>query len=256
MFMLQKMHALAASGSDGASYVANAVDFDGTNDYLTRGAGLTGASDSSTGIFSAWLRFDGSNGADQHILKESTSACVEVIRNSIDNLQFQLRNEAQTSRLLVRTSLTYANSGTWYHLLASWNTNFAAGAKLRHIYINDVSDVGTVVDSDAAFNVDYTQTNWSVGASTAGASKFDGCMSEVFFAPGQYLNFSIQANRRLFISATGKPVSLGATGSLPTGTAPLVYLKGDSTAFNVNSGTGGNFTLTGSLTAASTSPSS
>ena len=38
----------------GASYTAEAVDFDGTNDYMTRGS-LTGAADSKTGLISGWF---------------------------------------------------------------------------------------------------------------------------------------------------------------------------------------------------------
>jgi len=66
---------------------------------------------------------------------------------------------------------------------------------------------------------------------------------------------SIEANRRKFIDAIGKPVFLGSDGSLPTGVAPAMFFSGDSTAFATNRGTGGPFTLTGSLTNASTSPS-
>lgn len=257
MFMIQKMHALAAGGSDGASYVANAVDFDGVNDYLTRGAGLTGAADSSTGIFSAWLRFDGDNGSTVVLLQETSATYVSITRNGAYRIDVTLRNSGASNRFTYRTNLTYPNSATWRHILTSWDTNFAAGAKVRHLYISDVVDAaGLIVDADAAFNVDYTHADWSVGGTTGGASLLDACMAEVYFAPGQFLDFSNSANRRKFISGTGKPVSLGADGSLPTGTAPLVYLKGDNTAFNVNSGTGGNFALTGSLTAASTSPSS
>jgi hypothetical protein len=58
-----------------------------------------------------------------------------------------------------------------------------------------------------------------------------------------------------FFSAAGKPVALGADGSTPTGTAPRIFFSGDNSSFATNKGTGGSFTLTGSLTNASTSPS-
>ena len=80
-------------------------------------------------------------------------------------------------------------------------------------------------------------------------SAFNGALAEVYFAPGQYLYFSIASNRRKFISRTGKPVHLGTTGMLPTGTAPLVYHHLDDAEavanFATNRGTGGNFTITG-----------
>jgi hypothetical protein len=66
----------------------------------------------------------------------------------------------------------------------------------------------------------------------------------------------MQANRRLFISATGKPVSLGANGSTPFGTQPAIYLGNPLATWHTNLGAGGGFNVTGgALTAASTSPS-
>ena len=49
--------AFAAPSADGApAYAANPVNFDGTNDYLTRGATLTGAADSKLMTISVWVR--------------------------------------------------------------------------------------------------------------------------------------------------------------------------------------------------------
>jgi hypothetical protein len=57
------------------------------------------------------------------------------------------------------------------------------------------------------------------------------------------------ATRRLFISATKKPMD-------PSGFPSAAMLfSGDSTTFPINQGTGGDFSLTGTLTNASTSPS-
>jgi hypothetical protein len=53
----------------------------------------------------------------------------------------------------------------------------------------------------------------------------------------------------------GKPVNLGTNGQTPTGTIPAMFFSGDASGFPTNQGTGGAFTLTGSLTNASTSPS-
>jgi len=150
---------------------------------------------------------------------------------------------------------SYTSSATWLHVLASWNTNFAALSKLSHLYMNDVSDKTVNSDSNPAFNVDYTSTNWAVGAITDGTTKLNGCLAEVYMAFGQYLDFSSSANRRKFISATGKPVDLGATGALPTGSQPTVYLNNPAASFGTNKGSGGDFTITGSLDTASTSPS-
>jgi hypothetical protein len=68
-----------------------------------------------------------------------------------------------------------------------------------------------------------------------------------------------ELTRRKFISAAGKPVLLGADGSIPTGQAPAIFLhldKGEhSSGFAINRGVGGTLALGGTLTGASSSPS-
>ena len=103
-------------------------------------------------------------------------------------------------------------------------------------------------------------TNWGLGAVVGtGSGKIFGSLAEFYFAPNQYLDFSNIYNRRKFISSTGKPVFLGSSGALPTGTSPIIYNhinKAEAAAnFALNRGTGGNFTITGILDTASTSPS-
>jgi hypothetical protein len=71
----------------------------------------------------------------------------------------------------------------------------------------------------------------------------------------QYLDFTVTANRRKFISGTGTPVNLGSTGSTPTGTAPIIFLSGSVASWHVNDGTGGGFSIvSGSLSASATNP--
>ena len=71
-------------------------------------------------------------------------------------------------------------------------------------------------------------------------------------------SWSVVANRRKYITATVKPVDLGSDGSNP-GSQPIVYLSVRSndaaTVFATNKGTGGNFSITGALALAATSPS-
>lgn len=250
MFMLQKMHALRTGSESG--FPVNAVDLDGTNDYLTRGAGLTGAADSTQGILSFWLRLDGGDASTMYLFADD-SLFVEVARNTSNKIYVNLYG---TFILLsLTTTSTYTSGAGWTHVLMSWDTNFSAGNKLSHIYKNDVDDKVVSSDPNAAANVDYTRSNWVIGATAAGGSKLNGCLAEFYFAPGQYLDFSNSANRRKFISAAGKPVDLGVDGSLPTGTAPIIYLNNPAASFGTNKGTGGNFTITGTLDTASTSPS-
>jgi hypothetical protein len=87
-------------------------------------------------------------------------------------------------------------------------------------------------------------------------STVTGDFADVRIMPGVSLltagNIS-QATRRLFIGSNGKPIN--PTVATATLGAPATLFSGDAASFATNQGTAGAFTLTGSLTNASTSPS-
>lgn len=240
---------LLAGTSQAYPVTVDAADFDGT-DYMTRGAGFTGAADSKTGIVSAWIRLDGGDAAFLRVIAIATFA---LHRNSSNKFAVLGYTSGLSNILSIPTSSSYLLGATWYHVLASWDLANAVG----HMYINDVSDVGTTVLTNDT--IDYTAADWGVGADPDGTELMDGCMSEIYFAPGQYLDFSIIGNRRKFITSGGKPVYLGSNGGLPTGTAPILYSHlgdGETVAnFATNRGSGGDLSITGTLVTCSSSPS-
>ena len=226
--------------------ICDSADF--SSDSMARGAGLDGAADSKSGILSAWLRLDGGNGSALRILNSAGDSLI-FLRRATDNLiGIGADNSTSTEILLLLSDTAYTAGATWLHILASWNLATAAA----HLYINDVEDLaaGPTLTDDT---IDYTVADWVSGTS------MDGCLAEVYFAPGQFLDFSVVTNRRKFVSSYLKPVYLGTDGSLPTGTAPIVYFHlADAEAvadFATNRGTGGDFTITGTLATGSTSPS-
>jgi hypothetical protein len=233
--------------------VCDSADFDGTNDSMARGAGLTGAADSKTGILSCWLRFDGGDGSIQRIVEASTGGTAFLLlKNASNILSLGADNAAGSEILLLQSTTAYTAGATWRHFLASWDLANGAG----HLYISDANDLNTGTDVLTDDTIDYTLSDWLIPSSSF---RLNGCCAEFYLAPGQYLDFSLVHNRRKFISASGKPVHLGTDGSLPTGTAPLVYLHlddGEAVAnFATNRGTGGNFSITGTLETGSSSPS-
>lgn len=235
--------------------VVDSADFDGANDYMTRGAGLTGAADSKTGIISGWFVLDDITNLQELISTGTATPHFWFIFASAPTSKFRViaYNGAGSFIFQMSTSSAFSAGATWVHVLASWDL----AASATHLYINDVSNKSA--DTVTNDTIDYTYANWSIGADVAGGNKFNGCLSELYFSPGQYLDFSLVYNRRKFISASGKPVFLGTDGSFPTGTAPLVYQhlgNGEAVAnFATNRGTGGDFTITGTLATGSTSPS-
>lgn len=249
-----------ASAGAGA-IIVDSADFDGTNDFMARGANLTGIADSKTGILSVWLRLDGGDPdpiiAFFGVHATDLTMLLREDSGSSNRLTLQVFNSSiPADVVLVTTNASYVAGATWYHFLASWDAATGATA----LYVNDVDDENTGITQFNDNNARWSgYTNWHVGSRDGGNQKVDACIAEVYFAPGQYLDFDTESNRRKFITSTGQPADLGSDGSLPTGTAPRVYLHlADAEAvanFATNRGSGGNFSITGTLTTGSTSPS-
>lgn len=249
--------AIASSMVTDTPYPVNAADFDGTNDYMLRGADLTGNADSSQFIFSCWFRMDGSDGVQKEIYNAGTLGNgISISRDSSNRISVDIYDSSGSKEVAFTSSSTsFTSSSTWHHLLISCDTNFSAGNKLKKMMIDGVSDIANITDSASAFNIDFTRTNHSIGATVAGGSRFNGCLAEVYFAIGSYLDVTTAPNLAKFRKANGKPENLGTDGSTPTGSQPIIYLKNAAASFNTNSGSGGNFSITGSLDTASSSPS-
>lgn len=231
----------------GSSYHADAVHFDG--DAAIRINSLTCVDETSLAI-SYWIKEADAN--DNHLLWVSDRAHAEncQLYYAIRKPRLQLFGPLGANE--IENSAAYS-ADAWHHILISVDS--AAG---RHkFYVDDV-DVTTVISSDADVVADFNGKDFSFGDD--GFEFFiTADVSEFWFAVGQSLTDGggtiPQATRRKFISASGKPVDLGADGSTPTGTAPTIFFSGNSSGFATNKGTGGAFTLTGSLTNAATSPS-
>ncbi len=238
-------------------YRANAVFFDGTNDWLTRGAGLTGAADGKLFAFSCWFRAEtGSDASATRIITGNTTlgggTATQRLRlsKSASNLFNVIGvNSAGTEILNILSTADSIKVATgWVHILCSCDMSDTAK---RFIYLNDVSDLATIT-TYANDTLDMTENEWAVGGSPDGATKAACDMADLMFWP-TYVDFSVTANRRLFIDAAHKPVN--PSGAVATLGTPLVFLQGPAANFNTNLGGGGNFTVHGTLTEAATSPS-
>lgn len=242
----------APSASSPAS--SSAVHFDGST-FLARGAQLTGVSDAPTGIFSFWV--NSVSFGSSALFSDNTFDC-SIFRDAQD-LQWSLFNAPGSNNKAWGdfdvNGTGFLADGLWHHYLVSWNTNFDAGSRIFIVYLDDVQNTNAPFhDSGVAYSVGYHQaTDWQVGAGFDTPS-MTADLAEFYFAPGQFLDFTDEANRRKFSSVDNHPVSLGASGSLPTGTAPIIYFSGDAAGFATNLGTGGAFAVTGTLTNASTNP--
>lgn len=257
------MHHRLFMGYGGApAFLVDAANFDGTNDFMLA-TGITAPANAKTGIFSCWFRV-GATPTLPHVLltnapwgDNSGLGIAVVLEGSVDDKIHIYGYDPPDGVNLVldmQTNSTFASSGTWRHILASWD--LAAG--VTHLYIDDASDKTTNTATDS--NIIYNTGRWTVGEDdSVNSFKWNGDIAELYFAPGQYLDFSVASNRRKFRTSGGKPVDLGSTGSTPTGSAPLIYLHlndGEAVAnFATNDAGNGNFSITGTLATSSTSPS-
>lgn len=228
------MHRLAAQ------HLAPAVDFDGSNDYISRGADLTGNADGKVGLLSAWFRLDGGDGA-QIIAFRNADGFLQMDRTSANLLRITGSNAAAANILTMISTGTYTAGATWHHVLASWDLANTTG----HLWIDGANAIDTATDVFTNDTIDYTRSDFFIGASSVPDRYFNGCFADFYLNLAQYLDISVEANRSRFRTPGGKPVNLGPTGAQGTGTRPIIYLRGPAASFNTNLGTGGNFTVSG-----------
>jgi hypothetical protein len=141
----------------------------------------------------------------------------------------------------------------WNSVIWTAKTDAASGSKKFRIYINrvDVTSLFTLDDDDGSFNIGTNGKPFRL--------PYDGVicdMAEVRIMPGVSLlagDDIAPETLALFVDDDNKPVDLAvATAALG---APCILFSGDASTFATNQGTGGVFTLTGTLTDSSTSPS-
>ena len=230
--------------SAAGGYVTTAKEYDGTNDYATRGADLTGIADGKAGTISFWM--DINNNGNQMDIMDTPNRRFYIRRHSDDKVTIRGQTSGGTNLLIMSSNLVHQWPEGWVHVMIAWDL----ATPEAYMYIGDVSDEAAgATKSDGT--IDYTRGDWSVGASTGGGFDYNGCLSEIWF-DDFFIDPSVTANRRKFIDAAGKPVNLGADGSTPTGASPLIYMPGGDPADN--KGTGGNFTITGNLAACANAP--
>ena len=216
------------------------VDFDGTNDYLNRTSDLSGNADGKTFTFSTFVYL--AEDTNSTFLNVATSGGSGRLNFAIDDSQkliFEAYNSSGTRILNLESRA--ANGGgmalnTWTHILLSVDL---ANSSNRHLYVNDVVPTHVDFDTYTDGTIDFTNPKWGVGGSSAG-----GSVSKMRFG-GLYLDYtyrdlSTTSNRRLFVDANGLYVAPPTSGILSLAMT-------NATSVATNSGTGGDFTLNGTV---------
>lgn len=229
----------------GAAFAPNGLSFyngGSGNNYLIKGS-LTGVVDGPLGSLSIWCKINAGSGFDI-LVKSTTGTQLVFLDRASDNSLLMGVKSSGGLQHFITTAANVLTDTNWHHILASWDTNHSpASAKIGNLYLDDVDVKSGFVSDNAAFNINYTGEACVFNDNNTNTNI---ALSEVWYAPGQLIDFTDSAQRAKF-SAGGHPISLGSDGSTPTGTAPAVYLHNAAATAGTNSGTGGNFTIQGTI---------
>jgi len=133
--------------------------------------------------------------------------------------------------------------GQWSHLLMSIDTS----QNIIKAYINDVLSISDSTVLTDQISLIPEPNLFLIGANAGAAAIYRGLLSEYYFT-NEYIDISVEQNRRKFITANKKPVYLGHNGILPTGRIPIIYLHRRSPNWKINSGTSSlNLTTIGDI---------
>lgn len=207
------------------------LNFNGTTTYLDTNA-LTGIADGKKFTWVGIRRFANAASANE-VLFACTSSNFRILRGSTGNITVTAKNSAGTVILnQVTTGLPCAAAGQYIFLISA---DMGTAGSYR-IYINDLkpSVTSTTFTDDT---IDFTVTEYAVGADQTGANFFAGDDYEVYFNTATNLDFDTVSVRRKFYDVNLVPVSLGSNGELPTGSRPTLFLGyGNSDTWYENRG--------------------
>lgn len=217
---------------------------------------MTGLTDSKLGLLSFWFHptTDGASGTYVSWSGASASGSLNE-RTTANKIKMSYRDASGVERVDNTSSTAILAASGWHHFLESWDL---AATSRNYLYIDDVDDSGGAKsDGELSYEGGYPKF-WIGGKLPHNSAGFEGDLAEFYFTT-EFLDITSTSNRRKLITAGGNPADLGSDGSDVTGTQPLCYLRIAEGAlpatFGTNLGSGGAFSITGTLTAASTNPS-
>ena len=227
-------------------YEPNAVTFDGANDYVEMdGSTLT---PSTRLTFSFWVNMNDLSTFYRAI--NDNGDRTQIFINDDDTVAVFVRDASNSQVFGCQTAVTPLDDTTdWHH----WMFSMDSATGDFHYYIDGV-DVTPGWCSFNSTNAYAPEMELRFAGDHYG-NFMAADVADLWFDVGTYIDFSNAANRELFYNA-GEAVYLGADGSLPTGSAPDIFLSGETVTWHVNKGSAGGMTEIGALTTAPDAPTS
>ena len=247
------MLGVMANSRSRGGFVAEAVVFDGTNDYLNESMVGLVLADSKVCIISFWVR--PVLGGNMYILSsKNTGTNVVGAEIWLDNSGklFYVGRQGGGATMIAMESTNTLSANVWHHVLLSQNNG---GPSLSTIYVDDVN-VTNITTGALNGKVEYNGHEFSLGARWDLSLRYQGDIAECYVNTSTWQDGTIEANRRNFISSAGAPVDLGSDGSTPTGAQPGIYITGDASVWNAgtNKGSSIDFVMTGAVTDSTNEP--
>jgi hypothetical protein len=238
-----------AGGSNGGSYRAKAVHFDGT---VTLGTLIETAlaADSPLGLASIWVKDIATGIVAAAMLSDGIFSVLNT--SGIGSAFAAVAGDGDN---VIEGMVASGPPSGWSCGMMAWDTNFASGSRVVQIAYGDtVQIVILAVDAGDAFAILYSNVDrWFFGAVSTFLST-SGDEADLQLWCGVTADLTDVNVRRKFIDGNGKPVdpAIAATAFGPQ----TVLLSGDKDNFATNQGTGpATGVLAGTITDASTSPS-
>jgi len=237
--------------------VVKGVNFEIGVDSLTKASALSGIADGKVGHFFTWIDIPTAFATQSRIINLPSNRFIVNIPLS-GNMISIIGVDSGSTNALVATMASNAPLDVYFGLAISWDLT-----DINKFQMFQVSTAGVWSDLSITPSTHVnTNINYSAAGTTTIASKNTGPtasgydLAGLVFNPAEYLDWSLTANQEKIYK--GKPLPLGEDARTLTGTAPIVYLAKNANEaavdFGTNKGTGGGFTVNGTLTDSATNP--
>lgn len=227
------------NNSTQSGFVPFTIGTDG-GDYMTLSSAPAGFADAKTFTLSLWIDLSGADATAQDFVFNNANHFL-LSRTTTNTFYVQAKTSGGTTILEAATSVTKVAADGWFHLFITVDL---ANSSNRHIYFNGTEDASVTWSIYTNNTIDLTTSLTRIGAGNGAANSIRASVCEFYFS-NRYLNDTTK-----FRDGSNKPISLGATGNLPDGSAPGFYFSlsgGGSSWVNDSSGNGNTFTLTGAF---------
>jgi hypothetical protein len=210
-------------------YQVKLIQFDGSTDVLTRGAGLTGSVDGKAFTVCGVVQPADQSGVQVLIASQNNGVAVWVDSNGKLVVEAYTASGTTTLSIISDVAVDDANP---HQFVCSVDLSTTTAL----LYIDGVSHkaAGGVIANNT---IDLTTSDWYIGA-YGSTNRLNGKLGGLYLATA-FVSLTTQAGIEKFWN--NGPVDLLASGA----PSPLIYLNKDYTDFGDNSGTGGDFTVSG-----------